>query len=90
MFFLFLGKNFLEKVIFYLGIFFQVHYGYTKKNFLLNIFSSQSLISVKGDFLDQFLGYKTLTYTHLNTVILIITITLRGHCVTHDFYVWTF
>ena len=29
-FFLFLGKNFLEKLIFYLRIFFQVHYGYTK------------------------------------------------------------
>ena len=29
-FFLFLGKNFLEKLIFYLRIFFQVCYGYTK------------------------------------------------------------
>ena len=29
-FFLLLGKNFLEKLIFYLRIFFQVHYGYTK------------------------------------------------------------
>jgi len=31
-FFLFQGKNFLEKLIFYLRIFFQVHYGYMKKN----------------------------------------------------------
>ena len=30
MFFLFLGKNFLEKFIFYLRIFFKEHYGYTK------------------------------------------------------------
>ena len=30
-FFLFLGKSFLEKLIFYLRIFFQVCYGYTKK-----------------------------------------------------------
>ena len=41
-FFLFLGKNFLEKLIFYLRIFFQVHYGYTKKNcselFLISVF----------------------------------------------------
>ena len=36
------GKNFLEKVIFYLRIFFQVHYGYKKKIcpelFLMSVF----------------------------------------------------
>ena len=30
-FFLFLGKNFLEKLILHLRIFFQVRYSYTKK-----------------------------------------------------------
>ena len=42
---LFLGKNFLENLIFYLRVFFQVCYGYQKK-FLLNIFSSQFLTHV--------------------------------------------
>ena len=37
MFFLFLGKNFLEKQIIYRRIFFQVRYGYTK-DFVLNFF----------------------------------------------------
>ena len=36
-FFLFLGKNFCEKLIFYLRIFFQVRYGCHEK-FVLNLF----------------------------------------------------
>ena len=36
-FFLFLGNNFLEKLTFYLKIFSQVPYGYTKK-IVLNFF----------------------------------------------------
>ena len=39
---IFLGKNVLEKLIFYLRIFFQVHYGCMKKNlsgtFLMPVF----------------------------------------------------
>ena len=42
MVFLISGKNFLEKLIFYLRIFFHVHYGYTKKIcpelFLISVF----------------------------------------------------
>ena len=70
---LFLGKNFLEKLIFYLRIFFQVHYGYTKKDcpelFLMSVFD---YVYVKGDFFDWYLGCKRSTYTRVNTVVLII------------------
>ena len=44
-FFLFLGKNAFEKLIFYLRIFFQVRYGYTEK-IVLNFFWSQFLTHV--------------------------------------------
>ena len=37
---IFLGKNFLEKLIFYLRIFFQVHYGCMKKKFVGNFFDA--------------------------------------------------
>ena len=44
-FFLFLGNNFLEKLTFYLKIFSQVPYGYTKKN-CPELFLSQFLTHV--------------------------------------------
>ena len=63
-FFLFPGKNFLEKLIFSLKNFFQVHYGYTK-NLSETFFdiSFSPMYKSSGYSLDQFLGCKRSTYT---------------------------
>ena len=72
-FFLFLGKNFLEKLIFYLRIFFQGSYCYMKKIcpelFFISVFDP--IVKVEGNFLDQFLGCKRMTYTQVNTVLIL-------------------
>ena len=69
-FFLFLGKNFLEKVIFYLRIFFQGSYCYMKK-ICPELFFISQFVKVEGNFLDQFLGCKRMTYTWVNTVLIL-------------------
>ena len=74
MFFLFLGKNFLEKRIFYFRIFFQVQYGDTNLAFF-NLSFWPMYIKVEGDFLDQFLGCERSTNnTWVNMVLAILDI----------------
>ena len=65
-FFLFLGKNFPEKLIFYLRIFFQVQYAMVTQKICPDLF----LISVFDSCISQdwFLRCKRWTYTGLKTV----------------------
>ena len=67
-FFLFLEKNFLEKLIFYLRIFFQVHYGYTK-NLPWTFFylSFWPVYKSRVIFWTDFFSCKRLPYTRVNT-----------------------
>lgn len=73
--FLFLFKNFLANSIFHLRSSFQVRYGCPELSFTL---SFRPMNKSRVMFLDRFLGYKILTYTRINMVMLGTTIRLTS------------